>query len=36
MAELVEACRAGYDVELEEVEVTREEVHFNLPRALTA
>jgi 4-hydroxy-3-methylbut-2-en-1-yl diphosphate reductase len=32
--EVVEACRDRYDVALEEVAVTREEVRFNLPRAL--
>jgi 4-hydroxy-3-methylbut-2-enyl diphosphate reductase len=34
--EVVEACRQRYDVEIEEVAVTREEVRFNLPRALIA
>lgn len=34
--ELIDACRARYDVTLEEVTVTRENVHFNLPRALSA
>ena len=34
--ELIDACRACYDVTLEEVTVTRENVHFNLPRALSA
>jgi 4-hydroxy-3-methylbut-2-enyl diphosphate reductase len=33
--ELIDACRACYDVTLEEVTVTRENVHFNLPRALS-
>ena len=32
--EVVEACRGRYDVALEEVAVTREEMRFNLPRAL--
>lgn len=34
--ELIDACRARYDVTLEEVTVTRENVHFNLPRVLSA
>lgn len=34
--ELIDACRARYDITLEEVTVTRENVHFNLPRALSA
>ena len=34
--ELIHACRARYDVTLEEVTVTRENVHFNLPRVLSA
>ncbi len=34
--EVVEACRARFDVTIEEVAVTREEVRFNLPRALIA
>jgi 4-hydroxy-3-methylbut-2-enyl diphosphate reductase len=34
--ELIEACRARYDVSLEELSVTTEDVRFNLPRALTA
>jgi len=34
--EVVEACRERYDVAIEEVAVTREEVRFNLPRALIA
>jgi 4-hydroxy-3-methylbut-2-en-1-yl diphosphate reductase len=34
--ELIEACRARYDVCLEELSVTIEDVRFNLPRALTA
>lgn len=33
--ELIEACRARYHVSLEEVTVTREEISFSLPRALT-
>ena len=32
--EVVEACRRRYDVTIEEVAVTREEVRFNLPRIL--
>jgi 4-hydroxy-3-methylbut-2-enyl diphosphate reductase len=34
--EVVEACRQRYDVSIEEVAVTREEMRFNLPRALIA
>ncbi|MEI9987650.1 MAG: 4-hydroxy-3-methylbut-2-enyl diphosphate reductase [Aliidongia sp.] len=34
--ELIEACRARYDVCLEELSVTIEDVRFNLPRVLTA
>jgi 4-hydroxy-3-methylbut-2-enyl diphosphate reductase len=34
--EVLAACRARYDVAVEEIVVTREEVCFNLPRALTA
>ena len=34
--EVVEACRCRYDVAIEEVAVTREEVRFNLPHALDA
>ena len=34
--ELIEACRARYDISLEEISVTTEDVRFNLPRALTA
>jgi 4-hydroxy-3-methylbut-2-en-1-yl diphosphate reductase len=34
--EVVAACRARYEVTIEEVTVTREEVRFNLPRALIA
>jgi 4-hydroxy-3-methylbut-2-en-1-yl diphosphate reductase len=34
--EVVEACRQRYDVATEEVVVAREEVRFNLPRALIA
>jgi 4-hydroxy-3-methylbut-2-enyl diphosphate reductase len=34
--EVVEACRRRYDVTLEEISVTREEVRFNLPHALDA
>jgi hypothetical protein len=33
---VVEACRRRYDVTLEEISVTREEVRFNLPHALDA
>lgn len=33
--EFVDACRARYDVTIEEVTVREEDVHFNLPRALT-
>ncbi|MEP4379944.1 MAG: 4-hydroxy-3-methylbut-2-enyl diphosphate reductase [Alphaproteobacteria bacterium] len=34
--EFVEACRARYDVTIEEISVREENVHFNLPRALIA
>jgi 4-hydroxy-3-methylbut-2-enyl diphosphate reductase len=34
--EVMAACRARYDVDIEEVEVTAENVQFKLPRALTA
>jgi 4-hydroxy-3-methylbut-2-enyl diphosphate reductase len=34
--EVVAACRERFAVALEEVTVTREELYFNLPRALTA
>ncbi len=34
--EVVEVCRQRYDVAIEEVAVAREEVRFNLPRALIA
>jgi 4-hydroxy-3-methylbut-2-enyl diphosphate reductase len=34
--EIVDACRQRYDVAIEETAVTREEVRFNLPRALIA
>ena len=34
--EVVASCRERYEVTLEEVTVTREEVRFNLPRALIA
>jgi 4-hydroxy-3-methylbut-2-enyl diphosphate reductase len=34
--EVVEACRSRYDVSIEEVAITREEVRFNLPHALDA
>jgi len=32
--ETIEAARAYYDVTIEEVVTAREDVHFNLPRAL--
>jgi 4-hydroxy-3-methylbut-2-enyl diphosphate reductase len=32
--EVIEAARTRYEVELAELVVTREDVHFNLPRAL--
>jgi 4-hydroxy-3-methylbut-2-enyl diphosphate reductase len=32
--EIVEACRARFDVSIEDVTVTEEDVRFNLPRAL--
>ena len=32
--EVIEALRADHDLTIEEVEVTREDVHFKLPRAL--
>ena len=34
--EVVAACRARFDVAIEDVTVTREEVRFNLPRPLSA
>jgi len=34
--EVVEACRRRYDLALEEITLTREEVRFNLPHALDA
>jgi 4-hydroxy-3-methylbut-2-enyl diphosphate reductase len=34
--EVVAACRERFAVALEEVTVTREDLYFNLPRALTA
>jgi 4-hydroxy-3-methylbut-2-enyl diphosphate reductase len=34
--EVVEACRDRFDVAIEEIVVTREDVRFNLPRALIA
>jgi 4-hydroxy-3-methylbut-2-en-1-yl diphosphate reductase len=34
--EVIEACRDRYALAIEEVAVTREEVRFNLPRALSA
>ena len=34
--ELITACRARYEVSVEEISVTTEDVRFNLPRALTA
>jgi 4-hydroxy-3-methylbut-2-enyl diphosphate reductase len=33
--EVIDACRARFDVTVEDVTVTEEDVHFNLPRALT-
>lgn len=33
--EFVEACRERYDVTIEQISVREEDVHFNLPRALT-
>ena len=32
--EVVEACKERFNVELEEVEIARETVHFKLPRQL--
>jgi 4-hydroxy-3-methylbut-2-enyl diphosphate reductase len=32
--EVIDACRARFDVRVEEVRVTEEDVHFNLPRVL--
>jgi 4-hydroxy-3-methylbut-2-enyl diphosphate reductase len=32
--EIIDACRARFDVSIEDVTVTEEDVHFNLPRAL--
>jgi 4-hydroxy-3-methylbut-2-enyl diphosphate reductase len=34
--EFIEACRARYDVTIEEISVREENVHFNLPHALIA
>ncbi len=34
--ELIEACRERYNLAIEQVEVTRENVRFSLPRVLTA
>ncbi len=34
--EFIETCRERFDVTIEEVTVREEDVHFNLPRALTA
>jgi 4-hydroxy-3-methylbut-2-enyl diphosphate reductase len=34
--EVIAACRQHYDVTIQEVHVTNEDVHFNLPRALSA
>jgi hypothetical protein len=33
---VIAACRQHYDVTIQEVHVTNEDVHFNLPRALSA
>jgi 4-hydroxy-3-methylbut-2-enyl diphosphate reductase len=33
---VIDACRARYDVTLEEVEIAREDVHFKLPSGLVA
>ena len=34
--ELIEKCRGHFDLTIEQVEVTRENVRFSLPRVLTA
>jgi 4-hydroxy-3-methylbut-2-enyl diphosphate reductase len=34
--EVIEACRTRFDLTIEQVEVTRENVRFSLPRVLTA
>jgi 4-hydroxy-3-methylbut-2-enyl diphosphate reductase len=34
--ELIEKCRDHFDLEIEQVEVTRENIRFSLPRVLTA
>jgi 4-hydroxy-3-methylbut-2-enyl diphosphate reductase len=34
--EVIEACRSRFDLTIEQVEVTRENVRFSLPRVLTA
>ena len=34
--QVIDACRARFDVTVEEVAVTREDVQFKLPRALSA
>src|SRR5262249_13133199 len=34
--EVIAACRQHYEVTIQEVHVTNEDVHFNLPRALSA
>src|SRR5690606_32362938 len=34
--QVIDACRARFDVTVEEVSVTREDVQFKLPRALSA
>jgi 4-hydroxy-3-methylbut-2-enyl diphosphate reductase len=34
--ELIEKCRGHYDLDIEQVEVTRENVRFSLPRVLSA
>ena len=34
--ELIETCRAGFDVTVEEINITEEDVGFSLPRVLTS
>jgi 4-hydroxy-3-methylbut-2-enyl diphosphate reductase len=34
--EVIQKCRERYDLDIEQVEVTRENVRFSLPRVLTA
>ena len=34
--ELIESCRAGFDVTVEEINITEEDVGFSLPRVLTS